>query len=157
MKIRHRPLRCHATSGPYSVIMPGTVIIHVQSQLPVQFLAVVLVRLVGSLKTFSKQPTKEVVVVDLLDSTRLVDHHPVVSLVVLQVVVISRGSSCKSNVSLLREDHAQGAVLVHLVARILRFCRCVSRSVSYALLAARGIIPVGDGISIREGYDTWQI
>ncbi|MPM90908.1 hypothetical protein SDC9_138031 [bioreactor metagenome] len=112
--------------------MSCAVVVEVKVQLTVELLAVVPVGLIHRLKAFSKQPAEGVVMVHLLHRAALAQYHPVVSLMVFQVVMVSWSGTGKSNVSFFREDHAQRAVFVYLVARIFSLCRCASRRVSYA-------------------------
>src|SRR5690554_4348603 len=107
--------------------MPRPIIIYVQPEQAVQFLAVVLVRLVGVLDTFTEQPAEGIIVVHLQYSAGLVHNHPVVSLMILQIVMVRWCSAPReSHITLLSENHTQRAVFVYLTSYILSLCNVVA-------------------------------
>lgn len=77
----------------------------------VQFLAVILVPLLGDLYALPEHTAEGMVVVHLQYRPVLVDHYPVVTLMVLQVVIVRGHCYREGGIPFPREDHAQRAVL----------------------------------------------
>ena len=98
------------------VIHPCPVVVQVQALRRIQFLAVILVGL--HKRSRCKQASEGIVMVGFLHGSGLADHHPVVPLMVFQVVVILLVS--QGDVSFLRQQQLLHAVFIDHVAAIVR-------------------------------------
>ncbi|MPM87674.1 hypothetical protein SDC9_134774 [bioreactor metagenome] len=136
--------------------MPRPVIIHVQVELAVEFLSVVLVALDGWPRQFGEHSPEGIVVVHLLHRAGLVDYHPVVALVVPQVVVVD-GRGAGVNIPLVGKERCHHVVIVHPVSHILHLRGLPIGEVGHAQLVSRRVITVDDAPVAGEGDHIRQI
>ena len=74
------------------IIMPCTVVIQIHPLLTIKLLTVVLVRL--GIACIGKHPSEWIVMVRFLYRAALVNHNPVITLMVFQVVMILAVTQC---------------------------------------------------------------
>ena len=133
------------------IVLAGSVVVHVQAVHHVQFLAVVLEALGVGVDAFAEEQAEGIVMVHLLHRARLVDHHAVVALMVLQVVVVNGRRAAEGDVAAIYLYLLQCSSLVYHIAAII-YCQAGVR-IDDLKLPARRIIGVGCGL-VRRVCDT---
>lgn len=90
------------------VVMAGTVVVPVQAVHHVELLAIVLVGLGAGVGAFAVEVAEGEVMVHLLDGARCVQHHTVVALVILQVIVIYGRGAAEGDIAVIYQNLLQG-------------------------------------------------
>ena len=126
--------------------MPCPVVVPVQTILTIQLFPVILVRLDRAGR--GKHTAERIIMVHFLHSSCRADHHPVVTLMVLQVVMVLPVR--QGDVADISQQQFRAAVLIDHIAKVISRGGNTAYSMRRPQLRAAGGIQVRDRVTVTE-------